>query len=360
MTYQEKELIISRIAAACYPCKVMGNNGQTVHLLLKSPTRFHRYMAQQIYENELRDFELHSSFTDDELLGFLVDRSIWDEDKQAKLDDLQKNIEQFKVGMYQAYTQFKSATLEMGRKGLVQTKQEIAGLLELRNSYNQVSASGAAGMAKARYLIAYSLYYLDGRAFHKDGDFWQLTDKLLEEVVGETIKYKLTEEQVREIARSEPWRSTWTCRKSEGSLFGVPAIDLTEEQRILTVWSSIYDSIYEHPECPPDFVVNDDDILDGWMIVQKRKRESGANEGSDELIQNEKIRNSEEIFLVAETPEDVKRIESLNSDHAKILKRKREQHLRSKGVVHEAEMPDSKLEIQAQLTRMYVDSMKGT
>ena len=38
-------------------------------------------------------------------------------------------------------------------------------------------------------------------------------------------------------------------------------------------FSRMYDGAYGSPECPPDKVIEDDDMFDGWLIDQRRTRE---------------------------------------------------------------------------------------
>ena len=40
----------------------------------------------------------------------------------------------------------------------------------------------------------------------------------------------------------------------------------------------MYDNVYESHERPNDKIIEDDDCLDGWFIVQRRKHEKDKNE----------------------------------------------------------------------------------
>jgi hypothetical protein len=39
----------------------------------------------------------------------------------------------------------------------------------------------------------------------------------------------------------------------------------------LCIWSSFYDNVYEHPERPPQHVIENDVALDVWVEEQQRK-----------------------------------------------------------------------------------------
>jgi hypothetical protein len=144
-------------------------------------------------------------------------------------------------------------------------------------------------------------------------------------------------------------------------VFGVPAAALTDEQRVLSVWSRVYDNAYEDPDCPPESVVSDDDMFDGWMILRRKERdEDMQKKRAHAALENEKIASSGEVFVAGAAPgrvtpshsaEDRAGIESLNDAEARAAKAARLRYLQSRGVVHEADMPDSRREISMELAR---------
>jgi hypothetical protein len=351
MTLVEKELIVSRIIAGCYKCNI-----EDTTLLLKSPNRFQRYMAEEVYSETLYKAELDGSYVEDEYMTLLRSKNIWDDTKQKMLDGLTKDIEELKVGLFQST--FKSEKRAMIRRALQRSKDEQVRLHNILHEYDYLSAKGVAHMMKARYIIAASLHRLDGSKLYNENELWSASDYVVETVAEFVSHKKLTEPKIRELARTEPWRTVWMGRKSEASLFGIPAVDLTDEQRMLSIWSGVYDNVYEHPESPTDDVIQDDDMLDGWMIVQKRNRESQRDSTSN-LISNEKIRNSEEVFIPCDTVEDARKIEALNDTGAAMIKRKRTAMLKEKGVVNEKDMPDSQMKIRAEFNRQFIESRKG-
>ena len=77
---------------------------------------------------------------------------------------------------------------------------------------------------------------------------------------------------VESCARTDPWRSVWLM-KDQVKLFANNDRELSHDQKNILVWSSMYDNIQESMDCPTEDVINDDDLLDGWFIVQKRKRD---------------------------------------------------------------------------------------
>ena len=107
-------------------------------------------------------------------------------------------------------------------------------------------------------------------------------------------------------------------------------IDLTDSQRILIAWSSLYESINEHPECHDTFVIEDNDMLDGWLILQRKGKGNGRD--PDGFIENEKIKNAQEIFIPAETLEDAKRIHGMNSEYNEAMRKKKMKIMAAMGI----------------------------
>jgi len=292
------------------------------------------------------------------LLATLVEQGLWDEARERKLTELPQAIDEMKVALFNAV--FKSNERQVLRKGLADAKSELNRLYSDRHGLDHLSATGAASQVKSRYLLGCSMFWPTGLPVFTDESFWEEESGLLEETAHTFSAQRLDEVGLRELARTEPWRSLWSCKKSEDSVFGLAIADYTDEQRSLINWTTLYDSVYSHPETPSEDVVLDDDLLDGWLIIQKRKRgEVTDKDAAEKLITNERIRNCGEIYLMADTVEDAKRIEKLNDPVAKATKRERAAYLQKMGSADELDMPDTKREIQMAINRKAMEVARG-
>ena len=83
-----------------------------------------------------------------------------------------------------------------------------------------------------------------------------------------------------------------TLSDSGKSVYLYPEKEITQDQKGILIWASMYDNIQEHMECPSDAVLEDDDILDGWFLIQRDKRKKEKLEQEFESSTNEKIKNS--------------------------------------------------------------------
>lgn len=353
MDRSRKELLVARICAGCVRIKI-GCDGPV--LLYQRPTPQQVYIAHEVYFDSLREAELEGLYSDEDLIEFLLRQEFWDEEKEELLKRLPKDIEEFKVQLFKA--NFRSHERKVVREALRRAKETLDSLFRERHAWDYLSCSGHAASAKAKYLFACSLFTPDGRQVFRE-DFWDSAGPLLDEAMEAYSRLRLDEAMIRELARTEPWRGIWSAHKIEGRLFGDP-LQYTEEQTALVSWSSLYDNVFQHPECPSDFIVEDDDLLDGWMIDQRRQREARMNQQAGEsLIQNEKIRNSQEVFLVANTKEDARRVVDMNDAMGKAIQKQRFQYLKEKGTVNELDMPDTRQRLRMEMTQKFMKARKG-
>jgi len=115
----------------------------------------------------------------------------------------------------------------------------------------------------------------------------------------------------------------------------------------------IYDNIQESLDCPEADFIKDDDVLDGWFLIQARKSKAEKLERELESeLKNEKIKNSKEVFVVTRDKDNQKRIEDMNDPIARAIKKQRQEVILSKGSVNQADLPDEKIELQLQINNM--------
>lgn len=339
------DLLIARIIAGCFRFTSEGRR-----YLVRQPGRLRRYKAQQVYQEALQEALADELYSDDEIDAMLRVNGLWDDERERNLKTLNEDLEKLKVSLFKSF--FKSRDRDALRKAIGVARSEIGSLLTQKNLYSPMGATGFAQVARTRYLIGSGLYDDKGKRVWRGDDFYKGNDSLLDEAVTAFSEAQIGDSQIRAICRSDQWRSVWNCKDVCSDVFGRPAVDLTEEQRQLLSWSQLYDSVSEHPNPPDEAIIRDDDAFDGWMILQRKERERQRRESTAEAtLDGMKLPQSGEIFLVAETDEDLEKIESLNDPQAAAIKRERLAYLAKKGQVEEQHMPDSKREIMMMAQR---------
>lgn len=348
MDYQERDRLVSRISSGYL--RFRANDGW---LLLRTPSRAERYEADFVYDQALEEACLEGLWHDDDLFAFLTDLGVWDESKEELLTKLPKEIEEFKVHLYENF--FKSEDRNTVRRALGIARAKLSELHSERHSFDHLSCKGVASVARGRHLVSLCISLPDGRPVLK------VSPDLVGLAITAQAASHIPDEEIRELARNDPWRALWACRTAEGKLFGVSPPEYSDEQSRLASCSLLYDSVYGHPEAPPDEFIEDDDVLDGWLIVQRRKRGERDKQSTLDgvLGNNQKIRNSQEVYIPAQTFEDAQKINDLNDPFAKSLKKQRLGIIEARGIVNEMQMPDTVQRLRMELTQKLAAEGRG-
>ena len=318
-----------------------------------------RYEADIIHDNILELAELNGLFDEEELLDFLYENDIWSDKKEKQLESLKKDIEEFKVKMYGLT--LKTTEREVARKALRLAEKTATNLSKERHSYDYVSSMGAAKIAKENYLVLSSLQDNFGNYIFNNNIIDEPSDILMP-LVSFYHKNRVLDKDIRVVARTDPWRTSWVLSKDVHQIFGKLVYNLTEEQRILCSFSKMYDNIYESPECPHESVISDDDLLDGWLIIQHRKRDKEQNTKvvEEKIGYNPKIKNADEVYVFADTQQDAKKIEDMNDIGAKVIKQQRMNAIKKAGgQINEEALPDMRQKFFQEAHKMTVDKLKG-
>jgi len=324
------ETLVYRILCGYQKFTIEDKIGRSFEIKLRDPNVEDLFEAQEIYEETYKAALSDGLFDDTQYLYYIQDKG-WTSEEEQEIADCPKLIEDLKVALHDAVG--KSTSQATLRKRLQETREQIALLFNKKYRHNYMSADGVASMARSYYLIS--------RTASPIFPSFNEPNLILDAILDFKNSTKIDEETFRAIARNDPWRGYW----SVGDPFGKPSIELTEEQRNLVMISKMYDNIHESPECPPDEVLNDDDCLDGWLIKQKRKRETSQNEQALTQGINPAVAKHDMIFLPAETAKDAERIDNLNNPVAKMIKKQRLDLIKQKGSMNEEEFPDARLKI---------------
>jgi len=344
-----REYLVARICSGY----LRFNINSKVCLIIKPLTIDQKYIAQEIYTEAYdKGFE-DNLLTDEEILDIMRGNGFWTELDDKRLEQIPKDIENTKLKMYEAY--FQSDYRETLRGFLHKAEEQLIKTIQKRHLYDSSTCAGYASYYRWNWMIENCTYYLNG-----DNYDWQ--HRSISDALSYYQENILAETECRELSRTEPWRSIWNSGKKVGNLFGKPSIEFTTEQSMLVTWSSMYDSISESSECPPDDIIEDDDVLDGWLISQRKKREAQMGQSSaDNMIGNDKIANAGEVFVVTGSKsEDIGRVATLNDPHVTATKKARVKYIKEEGGGEVQNLPDVRQEIKMKAHNKLRDKFKGT
>jgi hypothetical protein len=278
--------------------------------------------------------------TDEEVLSHMINQGMWSDEEEKQLEKtIPGHIEYFKEEMYKAY--FKSEERKKIKQYLNKAREEQIRLNNIRRSYDHMTCAGVANYAKLQYIVQHCT--MKGNRKYNWSKY--NTYDLMTFYQNSLIR----EEDIRELSHSHPWDVMWYVGKKIRNLFGKPAVNLTFDQNRLVMWSALYDSVYEANDPPPDDVIKDDDMLDGYLSLKRKNKISGENKITD----NEKINNAQEVYVPVSNFEDAQKVDEMNSAYAKALKKQRFKVIEKHGEVNEINLPDVRQELMIQAAQKF-------
>jgi hypothetical protein len=287
--------------------------------------------AQEVYDNN----KFNDWISEEEILDFLISVGLWTYDGDISLTKISKDIENTKAELYQSL--LNPNKTKFIRRQLSNLNNLYSKKYEIRHSFDHLTIDGYALLLKSQYILMHSIYDFNNNLIFNFNDhtYFKTINDISNIVNQNTIEIKT----FRQIARSDNWRSYWSANKEK--VFDKPTMNWSDEQKTLVVLTKMYDSAYEHMECPSDEVIEDDDMFDGWLVLQKRENEKNKNKSrSEKILKDKKLGNAQEIFLVANSSQEANNIYGLNEDTSRGIIRERQQILAKSVGLKESELPD--------------------
>lgn len=307
------------------------------NITISPPSYEDIYKAAELYEKVYRRGFLFGALSKEEIIHYLINRGLWSIENELELEKIPDQISNAKLDMYNTYTRF--GNVETKRKVLTFLNNKYNDLWAQKGQFDRFTIEGISNYHKICYLLCC------GAAID-----YNKCDINLNKLFYTYINNTYNDTTIRQVAKSDDWRNYWRGIKLGFKIFGDI---LTRDQYSLLSWSQFYDNIYESGECPNDEIIEDDDLLDGWCIFQRKKRKE-----DEKKRLGDKYKGSGEIFIPVETPEQAAKVNAMNDQKARMIKRQREQLIVQKGTVLEQDMPDSKIEIRQQAMQEFKNRSK--
>tara|TARA_B100000676_G_scaffold117798_1_gene117269 strand:+ start:4484 stop:5521 length:1038 start_codon:yes stop_codon:yes gene_type:complete len=305
MEAYERDLIVYELFLGYKEYKVK----EGLVLRIHNPSLQQLYKSQVVYKEAYRDALVKDNLTSEESVKLLKAEGIWSSEKEETLEQIPNEVEELKIKIFK---NFRQTTVREGyRQDLRNLEDQFTELMQEKMQYNYVTCEGLATYAKLNWLIENTVTFEDGRPYD-----WKEVG--INTVLNHVTKHMLSDSDARKISREEPWRSLWASSSKEGSsIFDRPIIELTQEQKSVVGWSKLYENVQESPDCPSKEIVEDDDAFDGWLIQENRKRDKDKKTKSLDDGLSDKVKNSDEIFIMADNQEEIEEIYDLNSEQSR-------------------------------------------
>ena len=347
MKQHEREYFVSRLRSGVY---YITHNNVTVKVL--SPTIEDEHHGNQVYKEAYEQALDEDIMTEDELLEWMRYKELWTEEDDQKIKGLEQDLERLRVEIFKARNNesLSEKIRKYIRAGEDQLEKQHAKKLE--NMAN--TCEGVAAIEKTMEIVRLCTF-VGNEPF--DFQSVELTD-----IIQAHHSLMLSGKEGRELARTEPWRSVWLLNDTNTvSLFANKDRELTIDQKNILVWSRMYDNVQESMECPSDDVIADDDMLDGWFIVQKKKQDKDKAEREiDSSVTNSKIANSDEVFVMAGSKKDADRVNSVNNLTGQMVKKQRMSVLDAQGgEAKDLDFRDQQLKVRRQSNEQYKGNFRS-
>ena len=351
MDQGRKNLIVAQLMSGI---KFFDIDGQRYKVI--SPSSEIKLLGEYVYQETLQSVKYDDLITRDKAQMLLNTLDIWRPKDDKDFEDLEKYRDDLKVQLYQAL--FKSETQKDIRKKLKRTDRILEKAIIKKNSLEHATVEYHAFLTQRQFITALCILDENNQNIYKEKDFWLSDPYIFNNIINKMDQESVPVVEMREIARTEPWRSSWSMGKEK--VFGISVKDFNDDQKTIVSLSKMYDNAYESMECPPDDVFADDDMFDGWMIYQRRQREKERKQQDLDRVAGKNAGNAGEVFIVAESEQDVDRIQSLNDAGTRRQLQQKFNYIKSQdGTVKEKDLPDVKMDLRRQAAEQFKISMRG-
>ncbi len=298
---------------------------------------FADFFSQEQYDDALID----GIWTQEDAEQYLIDMGCWSKEDDIKIEEIEKNLENMKADYFNHF--YNSSTKDYIKKNITTQQRKHQELYNKKYVFYDKTCE---------YLKRYSFvsYLLQRNAFFQNGDLASVyfsTQVLYNKYTSFTNDLN---SKLREISKSDEWKGRWFAAKND--LFENRLSCLTDFQISIVSWSSYYESVYQSMDKPTDDIIQDDIALDGWSVVQKRKRIEEEKKKNAEKMLPEKLQNAGEVFLPARTSREATDIMSLNDREAMSKIKLLKQDLSEHGAVDEANLTSTRRELQMKANQM--------
>lgn len=343
MNTYEREYFISRLRSGVYLIKM---NGVKIRVL--TPTIEDEYEANEVWQEAYDQAIMDSIFTEEEIWEWMESKGLWSPEKDEKIEGIQKDIEKMKVGVFEGRNN--TALVNQTKRYIRAAEKAKTNLVTEKHELYGRTAEGLAAQEKSLTLFERCCYVGKERLDCNDIDVSAL--------FYEYNKMLLSETQLRELARNDPWRMYWLMKDHTPLFANLDGRQLSPDQKGILIWSNMYDNIQESMDCPTEDVIEDDDMLDGWFIIQRKKQESERAKIELEKRTNSKIANSDEILVMASTQKEADSIHSMNTVHGDIVRKQRIATAKRKGTATDLDFQDRRIDIANQQHERFKETQR--
>jgi hypothetical protein len=289
---------------------------------------FADFFSQEAYDDAIID----GIWTQEEAEQYLIEKGYWSEESAQEFNSIGEKIDQMKVDYFNHF--YNSQTKKYIKKNIEKQMQRQQEFHAKRYVFYDKTCDYLKQYSFTSYLLQKNSFLIDGGLAHE-----KLSNQLI------YSRYITTSNEIaskiREISKSDKWKSKWYAIKDKSFTND----DLTEHQLSIVSWSNYYDNVYQSIDRPLEEVIKDDIALDGWSILENRKRKEEDKKRNAEKILPKNLSNANEIFIPARNQREAEDIFNLNDGQGKARINSIKNDLQIHGSLTENQLSDTQREL---------------
>lgn len=314
----------------------------------KFPNSELRFKSSIIYEESYEQLKF-DNILEEEIDYHLEEYDIADRSLKKFLEKQNKKIEDLKVDLFKNF--YQERLRKDIKKKISHGNSQILKTMEQLHYLDRLTIENICTNIQNEFLLANGIFNRDNQLVFNYEDIKSIDQTLFSNMNSIIANKFLSTSEYKEVARSYAWRSMWNIKNH--NVFDGPVCEWSEEQKTIANISQMYDNVYQHPDCPDDEIIEDDDALDGWSIYHNRKNKlERKQKGVNDLLDS-KHKDAREVFMVAETQQDLENIISLNDTNSLNRMRSKMDFVKGqKGPVQESQLPDVQSDLMEQANKL--------
>ena len=307
--------------------------------------------SYDVYKKAYDEAYFDGAYIKEELKEVLFYNEMWSPDDDEAAKSAEEEIETLKVKAYENY--YNVPVLRNTKLGIRIQESLFKKHKSRFHSLDHISCEGVASLARSVWIISKTIRDKN----NKPVDTSQIPLTKVMEFYNSKI---IDSSEFRYIARNDPFRGMWLAGKKQNNIFDRASINMTKDQIALCQFSSMYDNVHESSESPHEDVIDDDDCLDGWFIVQKREYEKTKNRREvEKMMGNSKTSKHQEVFLMAQDQHTAKKNQDMNNNVGKNVIATRNAQIDEAGSIKHTHLSDIKQDISMQRTQIALQKTRG-
>lgn len=352
MDFQERSKLVRRISNGKLYTTIVHNN-RDVETVFCDPDLAIVAKSDFIYDQTFAQCEEDPNiFTIEESHEQLINEGIWTLELEQEWQSTDKIIKGLKDRLKNL--QFKKLEQETVRQTIVWYKKRKEELYNIKNQYWTYTSEYLADIARKRFLVENLVEF--------EIDI-KMTPTLLSKLVKlYYLDSYINENQIRVLARTDPWRLYWTASKDTGTqLFGHACVQMTDLQYALVTWSKVYDFAFDSMSRPSDDIIEDDDKFDIWYEEECDRLKKELRQNKVDKTVNRRGRQGygmQEIFIPSDR-EGAKEVYAMNDLEGRMRIKQRQNYIKKKGRARDLDLPDVKRDIQMESNKMAMQSAQS-